>query len=548
VEVPSDVVGVSVVGVYTGRAFAPSHAGCWVREHVWPKSWGFADDGADNAPYSDAHALFAAEWGTNSARGNRAFVQRGAGEQQADPWTEYAGGNLGTGSGPVTGRWQPREAARGRIARAMMYMDTRYDGREEEDDDLLVFDLRLTDDASLIQSTSTDNYPIVYGGLRSSVLAWAGSAHVTMEERYRNEWVSCFQGNRNVFVDQPGLACERYGGAACGPATTGDAAALPTCNASRPAGPDEAWCTAAAAAMDGLWEAVADRADLAELLSTDHCPGSIDEWATPCLFATGERAAASGRAAGSCGSTVATLSTSGGPSALAQVASAALGVGTDGLISSGESVSVTFDGMPQGGTVAVTSVVIVDLALGEAAAVACATATGVDERQLIEVVGAGAGAHTYPTAGPTCAGRSIVVSAASDSASFALAGVALNVSLALPPPQSPATTRAPQPNTVSPTDARTAAGSNATALASAPSTSSSSSSSSSLGSASLPLPLLITLAVLLLLAVGAGTAWWMVFRGRRASSLARPRRGRRASTIRRTYASVAAALATDDDF
>jgi hypothetical protein len=431
----------------------------------------------------------------------------------------------------------------------MMYMDSRYEG-SEVDPDLVVFDLRLTDDASLIDSTSTENYPTVYGGLRTPILSWAGSSSVTVEERYRNEWVSCFQGNRNVFVDVPGLACERYGGLACGPATTGAAAtAGPTCNASRPAGPDEAWCTTAAAILDELWESVADRADLAELLSDDACPGAIDDWLTPCLFATGERAADTGRAVGTCGPVVATLSASkeGTASTLHRVAEAAVGVGADGLVGAAESISITFSGVPVDGSLVVRSVVLVGLPVDGSVNVSCgsvsAAVTGVSDDTAAAAV-----LDVHLVCPP---GTSLTL--ASVGSTFALAAVGLNASLALPP-----TTLTPAPagdgGSTGPAPPSPPTDQLAPTPASPPSPSSTPSSAddtSSTPSATLPLPLplIIVVTIVGLLLLSALGLWIVV---RRPCNVAPgagggARRTRRSSTIRRTYASVAAALEADDD-
>ena len=44
------------------------------REHTWPNSYGFPNDGADNYPYTDCHMLFLCRQAYNSARGNAPYA------------------------------------------------------------------------------------------------------------------------------------------------------------------------------------------------------------------------------------------------------------------------------------------------------------------------------------------------------------------------------------------------------------------------------------------------------------------------------------------
>ena len=45
----------------------------WNREHTWPSSYGYTNDGSCNYPYSDIHQLRAASPSYNSARSNRPY-------------------------------------------------------------------------------------------------------------------------------------------------------------------------------------------------------------------------------------------------------------------------------------------------------------------------------------------------------------------------------------------------------------------------------------------------------------------------------------------
>lgn len=63
-------------------------------------------------------------------------------------------------------------------------------------------DLRLTDDETLVQSSSV-NQPVAYMGVLSDLIAWHKADPVDIDERVRHEVVYTYQGNRNPFVDHP---------------------------------------------------------------------------------------------------------------------------------------------------------------------------------------------------------------------------------------------------------------------------------------------------------------------------------------------------------
>ena len=113
---------------------------------------------------------------------------------------EYPGNsNWRTGSGP-SGTWETWIGRRGDVARALFYMDVRYEGGthgETEDDEP---DLILTDDQDLIVVTEG---PIAYMGILSVLLEWHVEDPVDDVERNRNDVVFSFQNNRNPFIDHP---------------------------------------------------------------------------------------------------------------------------------------------------------------------------------------------------------------------------------------------------------------------------------------------------------------------------------------------------------
>lgn len=168
----------NIVLFYTGWSrSADQHGGArgdWNREHTWSKSRG--DFGTRPGAGTDLHMMRPTDMRVNSARGNRAFDD---------------GGTLWEDSGCRRDRdsWEPRDAVKGDVARAILYACVRY-----EDLDL---DLELTEEAR----DQSDKAPA--HGVRSTLLRWHAADPPDEAERRRNDRVQQLQGNRNPFVDRP---------------------------------------------------------------------------------------------------------------------------------------------------------------------------------------------------------------------------------------------------------------------------------------------------------------------------------------------------------
>jgi endonuclease I len=204
---------VSVRDLYRNAAYpkVPGDNAFYDREHVWPKSVGFPRDGAGNYPYTDAHHLFAADSLYNSTKSNKHFDDCPAPcKELATSGDGGAGGGVGvypgtsnwTDGAGTDGRWEVWRGRRGDVARAMFYMDLRYEGGAHGVTGAVEPDLRLTDDVSLIVSSGT-NLPVAFMGKRSTLLRWHQEDPVDENERARNDVVASFQGNRNPFIDHP---------------------------------------------------------------------------------------------------------------------------------------------------------------------------------------------------------------------------------------------------------------------------------------------------------------------------------------------------------
>jgi len=162
-------------------------SGGWNREHVWPRSDGVGDEGAD---YSDIHHLFPSRDSVNSLRSNLPFDE--SANLSSDP---FAPESFKDGDS-----WEPHDRDKGVVARALLYMMTRYDGS-----DSLTVDLLLADDTS----------PTGTHGVLATLLEWNRAFPPTDYERARNDAIYAgvsiggivrAQGNRNPFVDFPQFA------------------------------------------------------------------------------------------------------------------------------------------------------------------------------------------------------------------------------------------------------------------------------------------------------------------------------------------------------
>jgi len=204
-----------ILDVYRNASFAKVGGGntLYNREHTWPNSYGFPNDSGSNYPYTDCHHLFLCDDNYNSARDRRPFDNGNAG------WNEFvtaSTGGQGGGSGSYPGNsnwqttsispggWQVWSDRKGDIARALFYLDIRYEGGTHGTTGASEPDLQLTDNTTLIsQSATGNNESIAYMGKLSVLLQWHQQDPVDPKEMARNNAVFGFQGNRNPFIDNP---------------------------------------------------------------------------------------------------------------------------------------------------------------------------------------------------------------------------------------------------------------------------------------------------------------------------------------------------------
>ncbi len=200
-----------IVDVYLNASYPKYGAGNtdYNREHAWAKSYGFPNDGASNYPYTDCHHLFLCNDSYNSSRSNKPFNDVGAGNSEY-PTQAYLG--VGGGTGVYSGwsnwadstYWEVWQDRRGDIARALFYMDVRYEGGTHGVSGYAEPDLILTDNLAQIQASNTgSNESVAYMGLLSTLIQWSAEDPVDAKEQAHNEAVFAYQGNRNPFIDHP---------------------------------------------------------------------------------------------------------------------------------------------------------------------------------------------------------------------------------------------------------------------------------------------------------------------------------------------------------
>lgn len=170
----------AVTGYYTGHEHVYDGAFSWdvlSREHVFPHSWFASYPAFEALEYSDFHNLFPVHNDlANMVRSNFPFGI------VVTPTEEYLDGKLGLDSqGNLV--YEPRDFAKGKVARAMFYMTATYNNQVAGP-----WQLILEQDQELLKNWHFQNPP-------------------SSRERARNDYIYQLQGNRNAFIDSVHYAC-----------------------------------------------------------------------------------------------------------------------------------------------------------------------------------------------------------------------------------------------------------------------------------------------------------------------------------------------------
>lgn len=170
---------------FTNSSF---NVGGWQREHVFCQSLMNHYVTKDDPVACDFHNLFAAYYTGNTSRGNK-YIGK---VNSPNPSTSIEGAYY---SDKIT--FEPSDEDKGRLSRALLYMDTRYD------------DLSLVD----ISSENGEEITLEKGQHpnKNTIVSWASSYQVDYLEYQHNSQVFLQQNNRNPYSDFPKLVDYVYG-------------------------------------------------------------------------------------------------------------------------------------------------------------------------------------------------------------------------------------------------------------------------------------------------------------------------------------------------
>ena len=163
------------------------------REHSFPKSW----FGGEVMPmFTDLHHLYPVDGNINTRRSNNPY-----GETNGEDWKSTNNfSKLGACTYPgYTGKvFEPADEYKGDFARTYFYMITCY---EEKLHDWYT----NNSTTEIINVIDGSTYPGFQTWQLEMLMKWAKNDPVSEKETNRNNAVYAIQGNRNPFIDYPGL-------------------------------------------------------------------------------------------------------------------------------------------------------------------------------------------------------------------------------------------------------------------------------------------------------------------------------------------------------
>lgn len=167
-----------------------SEGDCYNREHSFPQNW--FTTGTAVGPGTDYHHIFPTDGKVNGVRSNYIY-----GEVATATFTSLNGSKLGSSSvagftGPV---FEPINAYKGDLARAFLYMVTRYQDNMPTWGNL--------SGSNALQALDPSTYPSIDIPYLKLMIKWHNQDPVSQKEIDRNNAAYAYQGNRNPFVDHP---------------------------------------------------------------------------------------------------------------------------------------------------------------------------------------------------------------------------------------------------------------------------------------------------------------------------------------------------------
>lgn len=181
-----------------GESVSSSEGVNYNREHSVPQSW----FGKASPMKADLFHVYPVDGHTNSLRNDHPYGEVGKVEKStAGGFSRYGTPTKECGAPcPV---FEPNDVYKGDLARTYFYMMTCYKDRSAGWTGE-VFGKTSAPDTH----TGYDNYPGMARWALRMFIRWSAEDPVSQKERDRNEAIYQLQGNRNPFIDSPGL--ERF--------------------------------------------------------------------------------------------------------------------------------------------------------------------------------------------------------------------------------------------------------------------------------------------------------------------------------------------------
>ena len=163
---------------------------CYNREHSFPQNW--FGGGTSVGPGTDYHHVFPTDGKVNGARSNYIY-----GEVATATFTSLNGSKLGNSAiaGFTTKVFEPLDSFKGDLARAFLYMVTRYEDN--------IPSWAVISGSNGADALSPNTFPSVDIAYLQVMLRWHHLDPVSAKELTRNNGAYVFQNNRNPYVDHP---------------------------------------------------------------------------------------------------------------------------------------------------------------------------------------------------------------------------------------------------------------------------------------------------------------------------------------------------------
>jgi endonuclease I len=164
---------------------------CYNREHSFPLNW-FNGNTGSNGPATDYHHIFPTDGKVNGIRSNNIY-----GEVATVSYTSQNGSKLGSSAvAGLTGTvFEPINTYKGDVARAFLYMVTRYE------DNMPTWG--SISGSNGLQALEPNTFPSVDIPYLKLMIKWHNQDPVSQKEIDRNNAAYAYQGNRNPYIDHP---------------------------------------------------------------------------------------------------------------------------------------------------------------------------------------------------------------------------------------------------------------------------------------------------------------------------------------------------------